>query len=51
MELVWRWGRFFGHGAELVEKGTCLIAIICDYFAICLQCRDANAFSFVCYDE
>ena len=24
------------HGAELVVKSICLIAIICDYLAICL---------------
>ena len=39
------------HGAELVVKGICLVAIICDYLAMCLQCRDANDFSFVCFDE
>ena len=31
----------------MVVKGICLVAIICDYFAICLQSRDANAFTFV----
>ena len=39
------------HGAELVVMGICLVAIICDYLAICLQSRDVNAFSFVCFDK
>ena len=39
------------HGAELSVKGICLVAIICDYLAICLQCMEANAFSFVCFIE
>ena len=39
------------HGAELVVKGICLVAITCHYLAICLQYRDANAFSFVFFDE
>ena len=29
----------------MVVKGICLVAIICDYLAICLQSRDANAFT------
>ena len=39
------------HGAELVVKGICLVAIICDHLAICLQCGDANAFSLASFDE
>ena len=39
------------HGAELVVKGICLIAIICDYLAICCNVGDTNAFSFVCFDK
>ena len=56
MELVGGGVDFLGeHGAELVVKGICLVAVICDYLAICLPMQsrlfalvnDQHCFGFV----
>ena len=39
MELVGDGVDFLSrHGAELVVKGICVVLIVCDCLAICLQC-------------
>ena len=39
------------HRADLIVMGICFVLIVCGCFVICLQCRNASAFSFVCFNE